>query len=194
MMLGAGHGHVEQAAALFLFAPLPFLAQGVLEEIVLILARGGIAPARAQAVMAREGDHGHVGIHALVDGGDEDDGELQTLGRVHGHDLHRVGGIFRRGVGFARIFLADQGQFGDEFIERHARRGVARLRQELVEVGRGRVAAIVDGGEQQAVERDVLAALAPFVQAGGEAGDARVIRRRKRREWCARARRPASRR
>src|ERR1039457_4307364 len=34
---------------------------------------------------------------------------------------------------------------------------------------------IVDGGEQEAVEGDVLAALAPFAQAGGEAGEAGVV-------------------
>ena len=175
MLLRASHRDVEQPAALFVFTPAPFLAQGALVEIVLVLTAGRIAPARAKAVMPREGHHGNARVHAFVHGGHEDHGELQTLGRVHRHDLHCVGGIFRRGVGFARVFLAHQGQFGDKFIERHAPGGVAGLRQEFVQISRVRVAAIVDGGKQKTVESDVLASLTPFVQTGGETGEPLVV-------------------
>ena len=44
---------------------------------------------------------------------------------------------------------------------------------------RSAVAAIVDGGQQQAVEGDILAALAPFVQTRGEARRAARDRRRR---------------
>ena len=63
-----------------------------------------------------------------------------------------------------------------EFVERHARRRVARLRQKLVDVGGAAragfrpVAAIVDGRQQQPVEGDVFAPRAPFAAAARGSG------------------------
>ena len=146
-----------------------------MEQVLDIPAPGRIPPARPQPQTRRERHHRRVAVHAFVHGRDENHRELQPLGGVYTHHLHRVGGVLRRGILPRAVDLTQHFQIPQEGVERSARRRGPRLRQELVDIGRRpaanfrRVPGFVHGVQQQQVEPHVLAPPPPLPQAAAEA-------------------------
>ncbi len=104
---------------------------------------------------------------------------------MHGHDLHCIGRIFRRGVGLARLRFAQQLDFIDEFRECLARARGASLSQEFFDIGGAAriretfVAGIVQRPQQQLVDAGVIAHRAPLREPIAEVRELGRILRRK---------------
>ena len=169
VLLGARHGHIEQAVALVRFALLPLFAQRVHVQIVFVFSHRRIAPARAQAHGARKSHHRRIALHALVHGRHEHHRETpDPLAECTVITCTAFTASSGRRIRLARIRLPHCRQFLHESVQRHVRRRGTRLRQEFVDVGRaarpglGTIAAIVHRFQQQPVEGHVFAPLAPL--------------------------------
>src|SRR3954451_9913187 len=105
MIACACHRDVEQAIALLLFGIAAQADDGVEDGVAFALAGGWVDPLHTESVLVVIHDDWCVIGYALMQAGEKDNRELESLGCVHGHEAYGIARVGWMGLGIGGVLL-----------------------------------------------------------------------------------------